>query len=181
MIFSEGSAVKKFIAIILVVSSTAFTTPALAQLRDFSGKPHNLSEYTAGKDKWTVVMLWASDCHACNAEAKQYVQFHQENKNKNIRMLGISMDGEKKIADARAFIKRHAVTYPNLIGEFDEVANMYESLTGGTWLGTPTFLVYDPAGKLQAAQPGAVPVDIIKEFIQSRTNPSLENTNHTEN
>jgi peroxiredoxin len=169
MMFQEGSDVKKFIAMLLIVSSTVISGLALAQLKDFSGKPQNLSDYTRGKDVWTVVILWASDCHACNVEAKQYVQFHEANKNKNIRMLGVSMDGEKKIADARAFIKRHAVTYPNLIGEFDEVAGMYESLTGGTWLGTPTILVYDPAGKLQAAQPGAVPVEIIKEFIQSRT------------
>lgn len=163
---------KNLIAILLIVSSSVITGPVQAQLKDFSGHPHNLGDYTSAKDKWTVVILWASDCHACNVEAKQYVDFHEANKDKNIRMLGVSMDGEKKIAEAKAFIKRHAVTYPNLIGEFDEVATMYEDLTGGTWLGTPTILVYDPAGKLQAAQPGAVPVEIIKEFIQSRTDSS---------
>ena len=83
-------------------------------------------------------------------------------------MLGISTDGRKKLDAAKAFIKKHNVTYPNLIGEPDDVAVMYETVSGGPWIGTPTILVYDPKGELQAAQPGAVPVELINEFITGK-------------
>ena len=166
---------KKIIALLLVISSVLISGHVLAQLKDFEGKARSLNEYTDNQNKWTVVILWTHDCHACNVEAEQYVQFHEANKNKNIKMLGISMDG-KNIDDAKAFIKRHDVTYPNLIGEFDEVALMYENLTGGNWIGTPTILIYDPKGKIQAAQPGAVPVEIIEEFITSKSSETKKST-----
>jgi peroxiredoxin len=164
--------VKRFITSILVIASVFISSQVSAQLKDFDGKPRSLSEYTENQGKWTVVILWAHDCHACNVEAEQYVQFHEANRDKNIKMLGISMDGNGQINEAKAFIKRHDVTYPNLIGEFNEVASMYEELTGGSWIGTPTILVYDPKGQIQAAQPGAVPVEIIEEFILSKTSQS---------
>ena len=37
-------------------------------LQDFDGQPKSISDY-AGKGKWLVVMIWASDCHICNQEA----------------------------------------------------------------------------------------------------------------
>lgn len=164
---------KKLILVMLVLSSSIFSGQVTAEkqgvagLKDFEGNPSAISNYT-GKGKWTAVILWASDCHVCNVEAEQYIQFHEEFKNKHIEMLGISTDGQKKLDAAKAFIKRHAVTYPNLIGEPDGVAAMYETLSGGPWVGTPTILVYDPKGELQAAQPGAVPVELIKEFISGK-------------
>jgi hypothetical protein len=43
---------------------------------------------------------------------------------------------------------------------------MYQNLTGDTWVGTPSFMVYTPDGKLLGAQAGAVPVSVIESFIQ---------------
>lgn len=148
----------------------AMSTPAMAAditaglLRGFDGSFHSLDEYT-GKGKWTVVMLWASDCHACNAEAKQYVKFHKAHKDKNATILGVSLDGETKKADANKFIERHGVTFPNLIEEPGKIENMYASLSGQQWIGTPSFLIYSPTGELRAAQVGAVPTHIIESFI----------------
>ena len=148
----------------------AMLTPALAVdisaslLKGFDGSIHSLSEYT-GKGKWTIVMLWASDCHACNAEAKQYVKFHKAHKDKNATILGVSLDGAMKKAEANAFIERHGVTFPNLIEEPEKIENLYASLTGQRWIGTPSFLIYSPAGELRAAQVGAVPTNIIESFI----------------
>ena len=159
---------KTFISVLLVFSNIIVSGYAMAELKDFSGKPGAIADY-AGKGKWTAVIIWASDCHVCNVEAEQYIQFHEAHKDKDIQMLGVSMDGNKKLDEAKAFVKRHHVTYPNLIGEPVDVASMYERLTGASWVGTPTILVYDPQGELQAAQPGAVPVELIEEFVQTKT------------
>jgi len=159
-------------SLFILILSFAFAAVSFAGteqygLKTIAGKDTSLEQYL-GKGKWKVVILWASDCHYCNQEAEQYIQFHEENKDKNLELLGISLDGAAKLQDAKDFIKRHDVTFPNLIGEFDQVASMYESLTGGQWSGTPTILIYNPQGELKAAQPGAVPVSLIEEFVKSQ-------------
>ena len=152
---------------------TAASVNAEVTLQSLQGKPEKLSDYT-GKGQWTVVILWASDCHVCNAEAEQYIQFHEAHKNADAQILGVSLDGQKKLDAARDFMKRHDVTYHSLIGEPEVVATMYEDLTGGHWVGTPTFLIYDRAGKLKAAQPGAVPTEIIEGFIRDHDNKNAK-------
>lgn len=139
-----------------------------AVLTDFDGAPKRLTDYT-GHGKWTIVMFWASDCHVCNAEAEQYIQFHESHKQRNASVLGISLDGNARLDAARNFIKRHDVTFPNLIGEPEAVADMYQELTRDYWVGTPTFLVFDPQGNLKAAQPGAVPAELIESFIKQHS------------
>ncbi len=137
-------------------------------LFDFQGQSHELSEYT-GKGKWTIVMFWASDCHVCNAEAQEYVLFHDRHHDKDAAILGISLDGRLGKADALQFIERHMVDFPNLIGEPDVVAGMYMRLTGEPWLGTPSFLVYSPEGELRARQVGAVPAELLESFIERQS------------
>ena len=111
-------------------------------------------------------MLWASDCHVCNQEAHQYVNFHKQHKDKDAIVLGISLDGNSKKSDASDFLKRHQINFPSLIGEPENVASMYQELTGGSWVGTPSFMVYTPGGELLGAQAGAVPVSVIESFIE---------------
>lgn len=145
----------------MVLATSAF---GMSILKDFDGTVHTLDEYT-GTGKWAVVMIWASDCGVCNAEAKNYVKFNKAHKDKDAYIVGISMDGNDKILDAEAFIDRHGVDFQNLIGEPENVAGIYSSLTGRSWVGTPTFLIFDPKGELRAAQAGAVPTEILEDFI----------------
>jgi len=136
-------------------------------LQDFAGKPVSIEQYT-GKGKWTIVMIWASDCLVCNKEASHYEQFHQKHKGLDAVMLGISMDGKTNKKSALGFVKEHKLTFPNIIGEPQTVADLFYDATGENWVGTPTFLIYSPAGKLTVQQVGAVPVAIIEEFLQQQ-------------
>lgn len=144
---------------------TPWLVMAQSPLQDFSGKPHSIDEYI-GKGKWTVVMIWASDCRVCNHEVHNYIDFHFVHSDRDATVLGISIDGRAGKADAKAFIKRHQVNFPNLIGEPEAVADWFTGLTGARWIGTPTFLIYAPDGELKAQQVGAVPTPIIEDFIQ---------------
>jgi len=132
---------------------------------DFNGKPQVLENYL-GKGKWTVVMMWASDCHICNREAHEYVDFHMIHSDVDATVLGISLDGESRKKAAKKFIKKHAVDFPNLIAEPEYVSAMYKKLTGQFFAGTPSFLIYSPDGELKAAQAGAVPTALIEDFIK---------------
>ena len=137
---------------------------------DFDGAPRTIESFT-GDGKWLVVMIWAHDCHVCNIEAEGYAQFHEAHKDEDARMLGISLDGLAKKAEAKAFVERHSLPFPNLIGEPAAVMLHYMMLTESSFLGTPTLLMYNPEGKLMAAQAGAVPVESIERFIAQNTPP----------
>lgn len=151
----------------LLFASLLLFVSAIAQagiLTDFSGKPRDISDYT-GNGKWLVVMFWASDCHICGKEAPEYVAFHSKNKDDNAHVLGITIDGLSNKAAAQGFVDEHSLNFPNLIGTAEDIAGMYYELTGEFWIGTPTFFIYDPSGKLRAAQAGAVPAEILEDFI----------------
>jgi len=140
-------------------------------LQDLNGQPRSISDY-AGQGKWLVVMIWASDCHICNQEAHSYVDFHFAHADDDAEVLGITIDGQEKKAEARKFIERHNINFPSLIGEPADVARLFSELTGTYFVGTPAFLFFDPQGELRAQQVGAVPPELIENFIKQHTTAS---------
>lgn len=164
------SAMKQYKLLIFLFSLMLAMPVQAAIFKDFKGKPANMTDYI-GKGKWVIVMIWASDCHLCNKEAKNYDNFHQQHKNKDAIILGLSTDGKAKLAEAKSFIKRHDLHFPNIIGENRDVAIRFQNLTGVEWTGTPSFLVYSPEGELAVQQSGAVPVYLIEEFLQQQQKP----------
>ena len=154
----------------LVVMSSllmANASYAASVLYDFSGKPASIDEFS-GHGKWLVVMFWSSDCYVCNKEAHQYVDFHFAHSDEDASVLGISLDGVKNKVLAKSFIKKHKINFPNLIGEPEAIADMFTQLTGVLWAGTPTFLIYSPKGKLMIQQIGAVPSELIEQYMESQ-------------
>lgn len=148
-----------------------FVTSQVVQaggLTDFKNNARTIEDYT-GKGKWLLVMIWASDCHICNKEATQYVDFHFAHSEDDATVLGISTDGQGKIKEAKNFIKRHSVDFPNLIGEFRDVAALYRSHADSPMTGTPGFLLFNPKGVLKAATVGAVPTSSIEKFIEKES------------
>lgn len=152
----------------MLISMATSSAVFAGGLTDFSGKPAKLEDYT-GKGKWTLVMFWASDCHICNKEAHAYVDFHFAHSDKDAIVLGISIDGKAKFKDAQAFIKRHSVDFPNLIGEPEDATAVYMEYANRPWIGTPSFLLFSPKGELLAQEVGAVPPEMIEEFIENYT------------
>jgi len=149
-----------------------FLSPAIfAEIKgfqDLNGNSQKIENYL-GKGKWTVVMMWASDCHICNREAHEYVDFHMVHSDTDASVLGISLDGESRKKEAEKFIKKHSVDFPNLIAEPETVGDFYHEMTGQYFAGTPTFLIYSPSGELKAAQAGAVPTALIEDFMKKNT------------
>ncbi len=154
-----------------VVVSLLFVFPFLADAVEFgvfNGSPDALDAYV-GKGQWVVVKIWAHDCNVCNEEAHEYVAFHNKHKATDAVMLGISIDGKAKLEKARDFLRRHKIPYTSLLGEPEAVARFYQQKTGSPWIGTPTFIIYDPTGKLVAETAGAVPTTIVEQFITGYT------------
>ncbi len=158
---------KQSLALLTLILSLAWLLPISQAnaLQDFNGKPGAISDYS-GKGKWLIVMIWASDCQVCNKEVHAYQDFHFVHSDEDAQVLGISIDGQARKAEAEKFLQRHKINFPNLIGEPAEVARLFTQLTGTYFAGTPAFLFYDPRGELRAQQLGAVPTELIEEFIK---------------
>ncbi len=158
---------QKMISVVILLAGLVVTSVVAKPLTDFDGKPASIAQYT-GKGKWTVVMFWASDCLVCNKEARHYDEFHIKHRDKDAVVLGVSLDGKANIKDALGFVREHELRFPNLIGEAEDIAVFFYDSTGEHWVGTPTFLIYSPEGKLTVQQAGAVPVSLIEEFLKQQ-------------
>lgn len=138
---------------------------ASAPLTDLDGRPDTLEAHLGG-GRWLVVVFWSSDCPVCNREIYQYEDLHALHHDLDARVLGISLDGRDGLEAARAFVRRHVLGFPNLIGEPGAVAELYRGYTGEPFRGTPSLLLFDPEGRLRARQVGAVPRTAIEDFIE---------------
>ena len=132
--------------------------------KDFQGNERPVTSF-AGEGNWLVLMIWAHDCRICDQEVGSYEVFHHNSGDKNIRILGLSIDGESKKQQASNFINRHDLTFPNLIGELPEVMDYYRSKTRSMFVGTPSFLLFDPSGEIKAVQVGPASPEAVEKFI----------------
>ena len=149
--------------LILLLPFSSYASAPPLSLKNLDGVEQPLNQYI-GQGKWTVLVIWAEDCEACNAEIESYDFFHEEHEKDNAQILGVSVDGWDKIKLARDFVKRHDLSFPNLVIEPD-MADL-QKLGLENFVGTPTILIYTPEGEIVASQAGAVPIDIIENFIK---------------
>ncbi|HMT92264.1 TlpA disulfide reductase family protein [uncultured Thiothrix sp.] len=148
--------------ITLLCTWLLITSPATA-MTDLQGQPVKL-ETIVGKGKWTVMKIWAADCHVCRQTIHYLTDF--EVSFPEAAVYGISIDGQAGKAEAQAFVKQYNLDFPNLLSDLSEM-NAYLNKTAGESLyGTPTMLVFNPQGKLIAVQPGPVTADELIAFIK---------------
>lgn len=151
-----GSAFSILLFAFLFSSSNAFA------FTDLNGKKDTISNHI-GKDKWTIVEIWESNCSACRMHMPEMVKF--DGKLKNARILGISLDGQAGIDNAEDFLAEYDVKFPTIITNYVEMNIWMQKAIGESLMGTPTFILFDPKGKLVAAQPGIVSVASLEKFI----------------
>jgi len=159
------SRIKQALIITLFAHGLLFSTAASA-LSELDGKAITFEELI-GKGKWTVIKVWASDCPACRASAHHIVDF--EMSNPDVDVIGISLDDTSGKTDAEQFIDEHNFTFTNLLSNPSEVDDHLYSTAKKSFIGTPTFIVYNPQGKLTAAQPGLVTAEALSAFIQKQS------------
>lgn len=139
-------------------------------LSDLSGKPVPVSKYI-GQGKWTLVMLWAHNCPVCNREVDDISFFYDAHKKKGVNVLGVSVDGPSQIAKAQAFVDDHLVDFPNLV--IEPSAQVIAKFGGEPFVGTPTFYVYSPEGKLVAQNVGPISTKALNDFLEKQQKERL--------
>ena len=122
----------------------SFTLPRLdggeLASSELAGKPH-------------VVNFWASWCIPCREEAPLL-----ERASKRITVVGI--DHQDFAGDARAFARKHGMTYPAVVDKGDRLYTEY-GLTG-----VPETFCVNRRGQVVAHVPGAVTRESLDECIR---------------
>lgn len=116
------------------------------------GGEESLANY---RGRWVMVNFWASWCVPCRQEAKALNQLQEERGGPRFTVLGV--DSNDLSPDAKAFVKRYGVSYPQLRDGNGDLAHEF-----GT-TGVPESYLFDPQGKLKVPWRGPVDERILKE------------------
>lgn len=137
-------------------------------MRDPDGKTRNVNEFI-GHGRWTVVVVWAHDCHVCGREIHEMSSFHLAHQDKEAIVLGVSIDGYDQVKEARRFITRHKLPFANLIAEPQQDVMM--KFGAGRFVGTPTYYIFNPQGEIVGQNVGPVTRDEVETFLASPDKP----------
>lgn len=140
----------------------AMAAGSTVKLPDPEGKMHPVGEYL-GKGKWTVVVIWSVDCPICKKDIFHMAFFHDEHRNRDATVLGISIDGTGETKRIREFIRNQSLGFPNLIGTTDTP----EQLSRKSFVGTPTYFIFDPKGEFRAQIVGPATQSQMEGYIKT--------------
>lgn len=92
-------------------------------LQDLNGNTTTLSEY---KGKWILINFWATWCGPCRMEMPTLESLHQEFKDENFVILGVSVDQSSKKLVSK-FIKNNNITFKILHDQTSRVSGQYRA------------------------------------------------------
>jgi cytochrome c biogenesis protein CcmG, thiol:disulfide interchange protein DsbE len=120
---------------------------ATAQLPRLEGPgTASLADY---RGRWVLVNVWASWCTPCRSESPALERFSRAHRGPNFTILGI--DSNDLTGDARAFVRRYRITYPQLR---DGSGDFSQGELGTT--GVPESFLVNPRGQLVVHSLGPV-------------------------
>jgi peroxiredoxin len=91
--------------------------------------------------------------------------FHNDHKDKDAIVLGVSIDGMEQIKEARKFAADHKLPFTSLLAEPEQ--GVMSQFDGEPFIGTPTHYFYDPRGRIVARKVGPLPRKDVEEFIEA--------------
>ena len=119
----------------------------------------------ADDGKWTLVMFWATDCHACEAQKPDISAFSDKHKDGDISVVGISLDGRSNLVEIREHEEASKATFDSYVGELVLIASNIKLLTDEDFRGTPTYMLLDPENNVIAYNPGMLVMSDLDSFV----------------
>src|SRR3954463_10331746 len=113
------------------------------QVTDIQGKAISLAEL---KGKTVLLDFWTTWCPPCQADAPSISKLNQKYRDKNLAIVGISVDEEREIVEK--YLKKHPDSYPVVLSSENQMPRPYQI---GVF---PTYLIISPDGTLMTAEEG---------------------------
>lgn len=114
-------------------------------LQSIEGKEITLSEQ---RGKVVVINFWATWCPPCLAEIPDFVRFYNENREKGVEIIGISLNS--KIDEVKALADKYNITYPLCPADAS-----IEKLYGGI-RAVPTTFIINRRGEIVLRKTGTI-------------------------
>ena len=152
------------VILLLLLASESYASN-WTEVRTLDGKFTTFLQHFE-KGKWTLIMLWASNCGVCKREYPIISKFHDKHKNIDAKVIGVSLDGYSQLKNITRHINEMPITFDTLIGELNVVAFNYETSTEKPLQGTPTYLMFNPQGQLVKYSTGPARIESLERLIQ---------------
>jgi len=148
------------------LSGTAFA--AGLELRTLDGAHSSLAEQVKA-DRFTLVMVWTTYCQFCKQDYPEVSAFHDAHVGRDAEVIGIALDGYAEIDRVRDFVARKPFTFPTMVAEPEHMAEAFQKVTGESFTGTPTYLMFNPRRELVAARSGDLTLEVLENFLRKHT------------
>ena len=157
----------KQVAIVLIIAVIAVAGAAASRpaaglaapnftVKDIEGKIITLADL---KGKVVLVNFWATWCPPCRAEIPDFVAFYNENKDRGLEIVGLSVD-EMTAAKLKPFVKQFKMTYPVALA----TSKIIRDFDPGDAI--PTTIVIDRKGNIRDKQVGAMDRATLDKLFQ---------------
>ena len=113
----------------LLIPMSAFSSMVGQQLPSFTGKDMNGKTVDLDKiigNKPIMLVFWASWCSDCKEKVQAVNEFVKKYGEKDIEFIGINVGMNDTEEKARAFIKEHKMTYPNVFDKTGKLSEKYQ-------------------------------------------------------
>ena len=151
---------------VVLCASLAFTAAVSAiDLVSTKGQVARLGPVLASTN-WTLVMLWAHDCVPCERQKPMIEKFHTDTFKRGVKVVGVSTDATALRDKAEKIYRATRTSFDTYYFEGTNFKADFLAFTGQDFLGTPTYMVFDPDGILKVMHTGSVTRGMLDELFK---------------
>jgi len=151
---------------LLVTFGIASASSPDISLQSLEYKSISLNE-SVNDGKYTLVMIWSTDCAACEMQKPMIQSFFSDYSDNTATVVGIANDGMGKLDEISDLIDKNEPTYPNFIASPKTFFSEFEIATGKKFRATPTYIMYDPEGKVMGVAVGPITRDKLDQIVSN--------------
>jgi len=144
--------------------TAAYASTGDIQLQSLSSKKKSLNKIV-NDGKYTLVMIWSTDCAACEEQKPMIQAFHKDYSDANASVVGIAHDGMSLIGEIKKIINKNDPAYPNYVASPETFFSEFEIATGKKFRATPTYIMYNPDGQIMGVAVGQITRDKLDQIV----------------